>query len=306
MTDMADGRFIWRDGQLVPWDEATVHVLTHGLHYGSGVFEGIRAYQTGKGTAVFRLADHMRRLRRSAEACLIPLEWSVEELGAAAKQVLVANGLDSGYLRPITFYGPGELGVLPKNLRVVTMIAVWQWGAYLGDEGVRHGIRVKVSPWRRYGPAILPQAKATGGYLNSMLAKIDAVRAGYDEAIMLTVEGTISEGTGENIFLIEDGAAYTPPLSAGCLDGITRNTVMTLLQEDGYRVVEEDLPLERLHRADEVMLTGTAAEVTPVREIDGRPVADGRPGPVTRRAQALFADLVAGRDARHEAWLEYV
>jgi branched-chain amino acid aminotransferase len=303
---MAEGEFIWRDGQLIPRDEATVHVLTHGLHYGSGVFEGIRAYRTETGTAVFRLTDHMRRLQRSAAACLIPLEWTVAELTAAAKQVLAANGLDSGYIRPITFYGPGELGVLPKSLPVVTMIAVWQWGAYLGDDGVRHGIRVKVSPWRRFGPAMLPQAKATGGYLNAMLAKIDAVRAGYDEAIMLTVEGTVSEGTGENLFLVEGGAAYTPPLSAGCLDGITRDTVMTLLRADGYRVVEQDLDPERLYGADEVLLTGTAAEITPVREIDGRPVGEGRPGPVTRRAQALFRDLVTGRDARHGDWLEYV
>ena len=303
---MAEGKFIWRDGQLVPWDEATVHVLTHALHYGSGAFEGIRAYDTPRGTAVFRLTDHMRRLRRSAEACLIPLDWSVAELSAAAKEVLAANELDWGYLRPITFFETGGLGVLPRNVRVVTMIAAWQWGAYLGDEGVLHGIRVKVSPWRRLGRAQVPPAKATGPYLNAMLAKIDAVRGGYDEAIMLSNEGTVSEGTGENIFLVEGGVVYTPPLTAGCLEGITRDTVMKLLREDGYRVVEEEIAPERLYRADEIMLTGTAAEVTPVREIDDRPTGTGAPGPVTRRAQARYVDLVSGRPVGHDDWLEYL
>lgn len=303
---MAEGKYIWRDGELVPWDEAHVHVLSHGLHYGSGAFEGIRAYRTDRGTAVFRLTDHMRRLRRSAEACLIPLEWSVEELCAAAKQVLAANRLDWGYLRPITFYETGGLGVLPRNVRVATMIAVWQWGAYLGDEGVLHGIRVKVSPWRRPGRSQVPLAKATGPYLNAMLAKIDAVRNGYDEAVMLSNEGSVSEGTGENIFLVEGGVVYTPPLSAGCLDGITRDTIMTLLREDGYRVVEEDIAPGRLYTAEEIMLTGTAAEVTPVREVDDRPVGNGEPGPVTRRAQARFVDLVSGRPGEHDDWLEYL
>ena len=218
---MAESKLIWNDGRLIPWDEATVHVLSHGLHYGSGAFEGIRAYRTDRGTACFRLTDHMRRLRRSAEACLVPLEWSVEELCAAAKQVLAANGLDWGYLRPITFYETGGLGILPRNVRVATMIAAWQWGAYLGDEGVLHGIRVKVSPWRRFGRDQVPLAKATGPYLNVMLAKIDAVRSGYEEALMLSNEGAVSEGAGENIFLVEDGVVYTPPLTAGCLDGIT-------------------------------------------------------------------------------------
>jgi len=303
---MADGKFIWRDGQLVPWGDATVHVLSHALHYGSGVFEGIRAYRTEKGTAVFRLPDHMRRLHRSAEACRIPLEWTVEQLRAAAKEVLAANELDSGYIRPIAFYETGGLGVLPRNVRVVTMIAAWQWGAYLGDDGVRHGIRVKVSPWQRFGRATLPQAKVTGAYINSMLAKVDAVQAGYDEAIMLGNEGTVCEGTGENIFLVKGGVVHTPPLSAGCLDGITRDTVMTLLGEDGYRVVEQDFGREDLYQADELMLTGTAAEVTPVREVDDRPIGKGRPGPVTRRAQALYAELVSGRADEHGGWLDYI
>jgi branched-chain amino acid aminotransferase len=303
---MAEGKFIWRDGRLIPWGDATVHVLTHALHYGSGVFEGIRAYRTEQGTAVFRLSDHMRRLHRSAEACRIPLEWSAEQLQAAAKEVLKANELDSGYLRPITFYEAGGMGVLPRGVQVVTMIAVWHWGAYLGEDGLRNGIRAQVSPWRRFGRAHLPQAKMTGAYINAMLAKIDAVRAGYDEAIMLGNEGTICEGSGENIFLVEGRVVYTPPLSAGCLDGITRDTIMTLLREDGYRVVEQDLAQERLYRADEVLLTGTAAEVTPVREVDDRPIGEGRPGPVTRRAQALFADLVAGRTPEHGDWLDYV
>jgi branched-chain amino acid aminotransferase len=303
---MAEGNVIWREGELIPSGDATVPVLTHALHYGSGVFEGIRAYRTEQGTAVFRLSDHMRRLRRSAEACRIPLEWSVDQLDAAAKEVLVANELDSGYIRPITFYETGGMGVLPRSVRVVTMIAIWQWGAYLGEEGVRNGIRTQVSPWRRFGRAHLPMAKMTGAYINAMLAKIDAVRAGYDEAIMLSNTGTVCEGSGENIFLVEGGVVYTPPLSVGCLDGITRDTITTLLQEDGYRVIEEDLEPERLYRADEVMLTGTAAEVTPVREIDGRPIGEGRPGPVTRRAQARFADVVAGRVPEHGNWLEYV
>jgi branched-chain amino acid aminotransferase len=303
---MADGKFIWRDGHLVAWDEATVHVLTHALHYGSGVFEGIRAYDTDQGTAVFRLVDHMRRLRRSAEACLIPLDWSVDQLTAAAKETLVANGLDSGYLRPITFYEAGSMGVNPKDVRVCTMIAAWKWGAYLGEEGVRNGIRVKVSPWRRFGRETLPNAKITGSYINGMLAKIDAVRAGYDEAIMLSNEGVVSEGTGENIFLVKDGVVFTPPLSAGCLDGITRDTVMTLLRDAGHRVVEQDLRQEQLYEADELMLTGTAAEVTPVREVDDSPVGEGKPGPITRAAQGLFADLVKGRLEKYRGWLDYV
>jgi branched-chain amino acid aminotransferase len=303
---VADEILVWRQGQLIPSADATVHVLTHALHYGSGVFEGIRAYEAGQGTAVFRLTDHMRRLVRSAEAVRIPLEWSAEQLSAAAKETLAANHMASGYVRPITFYETGGMGVLPKNVPVVTMIAVWHWGAYLGEDGIRNGIRTVVSPWRRFSRAVLPLAKTTGGYINAMLAKIDAVRAGYDEAIMLSTEGEVCEGSGENIFLVEKGVVYTPPLSAGCLDGITRNTIMTLLREDGYQVVEESLPQDRLFTADEVMLTGTAAEVTPVREIDDRPVGEGKPGPITRHAQTRFADLVRGRSSGHADWLEYL
>jgi branched-chain amino acid aminotransferase len=298
---------IWLDGELIPWEDATVHVLSHALHYGSGVFEGIRAYETPDGTAIFRLTPHIERLHRSAKAYGIPLDWSIDDLVAACKTVITSNGLESGYIRPLVFYGTGAMGLNPAASRVHTMIAAWRWGAYLGDDGVANGIRVRVSSWRRIsGASFIPAAKGTGQYLNSIMAKQEAVRTGYDEAIMLNADGNVSEGSGENLFLVRDGVVHTPPLAAGILDGITRASVMTLLREDGVEVRESSLTRGDLYAADELFFTGTAAEVTPIREVDDRPVGEGRPGPLTRRAQELFRDVTSGKLAAHRDWLEYV
>ena len=298
---------IWMDGTLVPWEEATVHVLSHGLHYGTGAFEGIRAYETERGPAVFRLTDHMTRLVRSCKALAIPMEWSVDDLVKAGKEILSVNGLRSGYIRPLVFYGTGSMGLNPAGANVHTIIATWQWGAYLGEEGLRDGIRVATSSWRRIDQrALMPNAKLTGAYINSVLAKQEALRHGYDEALMLNAEGSIAEGSGENLFIVGDGKVVTPPVSAGVLDGITRDSVATLLTEDGYRVEAATLARTDLYYADEAFFTGTAAEVTPIREVDGRPIGEGRPGPVTRRAQELFMGTVTGAIDTHPEWLEYV
>lgn len=298
---------IWMDGELVPWESATVHVLSHGLHYGTGAFEGIRAYDTPRGTAVFRLTDHMDRLRRSAKALGIPFGYEVEELVDAAKLVLRSNGLKSGYVRPITFYGTGSMGLNPAGAGVHMVIAAWEWGAYLGEEGIENGIRVAVSSWRRIGHnAFMPDAKGTGGYMNSVLAKSAAIKAGYDEALLLNDDGLIAEGSGENLFMVRKGVVHTPPTSAGALDGITRDSVYSLLTEDGHQIKETQITRTDLYYADEVFFTGTAAEVTPVREVDDRDVGDGKPGPVTRRAQELYMGTVKGELDLHPEWLEYV
>ena len=299
--------YIWMDGELVAWDDANVHVLSHGLHYGTGAFEGIRAYETDSGTAVFRLTEHTERLARSCKALGIPVDWTIDELVKASKELLSLNGLTSGYIRPLVFYGTGSMGLNPAGASVHTIIATWEWGAYLGEDGVANGIRVKVSSWRRIGhDALMPNAKLTGGYVNSVLAKQEALRAGYDEALMLNSEGFVAEGSGENLFVIRDGVVRTPPVTAGVLDGLTRESVMTLLRDDGYEVVETNIARTDLYYADELFFSGTAAEVTPVREVDDRPVADGRPGPVTKRAQQMFMDTVTGKNERHADWLEYI
>ncbi len=303
---MEPTKYIWFDGEMVPWADANVHVLSHALHYGTGVFEGIRAYETPDGTEVFRLTEHMARLRHSAKAYNMNLEWSVEELVDAAKETLRVNGLESGYIRPITFLELGALGLNPSGATVRSAIITWRWGAYLGEEGVRNGIRVRVSSWRRFPNTSFPNAKATGTYINSILAKMEAVQAGYDEALMLNQDGVISEGSGENLFLVRGGVVYTPPVAVGCLDGLTRHAVMTLLAEEGYKIVEKVLDRSDLYYGDEVFFTGTAAEVTPVREIDDRPVGDGKPGPVTRAAQRLYAELVTGKLDKHQEWLEFI
>jgi branched-chain amino acid aminotransferase len=295
------------DGDLVPWNEAQVHVLSHGLHYGTGAFEGIRAYETESGPAVFRLTDHMDRLERSAKALGIPSEYTVTELVEVCKEVMRVNGLQSGYIRPITFYGTGSIGLNPAAANVHMIIAAWEWGAYLGEDGVKNGIRVAVSSWRRIGPnASMPDAKGTGGYINSVLAKTAALKAGYDEAVLLNESGLVAEGSGENMFIVRKGIVHTPPNSAGALDGITRDSVYTLLEEDGYTIKETAITRTDLYYADEVFLTGTAAEVTPVREVDDRPVGDGKPGPVTKRAQELYMGTATGRLGLHPEWLEYV
>ncbi len=300
-------QFIWMDGELVPWEDATVHVLSHALHYGTGVFEGIRAYETADGPAIFRLHDHMVRLVNSAKAYGIPLEWSADDLDKAARETFAANQLAAGYIRPLVFFGLGSIGLNPAGASVHTVIGTWEWGAYLGEEGLRDGIRCTVSSWRRIDQSMLiPNAKGTGGYLNSILAKTEAVRGGYDEAIMLNSHGFIAEGSGENLFLVRDGRVTTPPSTSGSLDGITRASVITLLEDDGHPVTETDVTRSDLYYADEAFFTGTAAEVTPIREIDDRPVGEGKPGPVTRRAQEMFMDAATGKLELYRHWLDLV
>ena len=304
---MEPTKYIWSDGALVAWDDATVHVLSHGLHYGTGAFEGIRAYETPQGTAVFRLTDHMVRLARSCKALGIPVEWAPDDLVKASKELLALNGLQSGYIRPIVFYGTGSMGLNPVGALVHTFIATWEWGAYLGEEGLRNGIRVRVSSWRRIDQnSFMPNAKGTGGYVNSVHAKTEALRGGYDEALLLNNEGYVAEGSGENLFVIRDGIVHTPPVTAGVLEGITRDSVMTLLREDGIAVVEAMVTRSDLYYADEMFFTGTAAEVTPIREVDDLPVAGGEPGPITRRAQELFMGTVTGKLDLHPEWLEFI
>ena len=295
---------IWMNGELVDWADATIHVGSHGLHYGSGVFEGIRAYETPKGTAVFRLSEHMARLHDSAKLLYMELPYTVDELKAACWDLIGANELPSCYLRPIAFYGYGQLGVHARENPVDVAIMAWPWGAYLGEDGMRNGIRVKVSSWQRVGPNVIPHAaKATGVYINSMLAVGEAMRAGYDEAILLTAEGYIADGSGESIFVIKDGVIYTPDLSASILVGITRDTVIQIAQDLGHQVVEKPLIRTDLYLADEVFMVGTAAEVTPIREVDDQLV--GAPGPVTVEIQSAYLDTVHGRTDRWAQWLEY-
>jgi branched-chain amino acid aminotransferase len=294
---------IWMNGELVDWGDARVHVGTHGLHYGSGVFEGIRAYDTPKGTAVFRLQDHLQRLHNSARLLYMDLPYSVEELRDAHFQVIAANGLPECYLRPIAFYGYGELGVSAVGNPVDVVIMSWPWGAYLGEEGLKQGIRAKVSSWQRIGPNVIPHvAKATGVYLNSMLAVMEANRAGYDEAILLTQDGFIADGSGENIFVVHNGTIYTPDLSASILPGITRDTIIQIASDLGYTVVEKKLIRSDLYLADEVFMTGTAAEVTPLRAVDDHELGVG---PVTLEIQKAYLDTARGQSERWAQWLEY-
>ena len=295
---------IWMNGELVDWADATVHVGAHGLHYGTGVFEGIRCYETEKGPAVFRLTDHMDRLHNSARLLYMDIPYSVDELKAASMELISANGLPECYLRPIAFFGYGELGVATAGNPVVTVIMSWPWGTYLGEEGLKNGIRCKVSSWQRVGPNTIPHAsKATGIYLNSMLAVTEANRAGYDEAILLTADGYIADGSGENVFVIKDGKVSTPPLSTSILPGITRDSVIQILQDLGYTVEEKSIIRSDLVTADEVFMCGTAAEVTPVREVDDHVI--GPPGPVTKELQTAYLDTCRGKSERWAQWLEY-
>jgi branched-chain amino acid aminotransferase len=295
---------IWMNGELVDWADATVHVGSHGLHYGSGVFEGIRAYATERGPAVFRLKEHMERLHDSAKLLYLELPYSVDELRAATWDLIGANELPECYLRPIAFSGYGQLGVHSRDNPVDVAIMAWPWGSYLGEEALRNGIRAKVSSWQRVGPNVIPHvAKATGVYVNSMLAVGEATRAGYDEAILLTAEGYLADGSGESLFLVRDGVVYTPDLSASILTGITRDTVIQIAQDLGHRVVEKDLIRTDLYLADEVFMVGTAAEVTPIREVDDQVV--GPPGPITLEIQKAYLDTCKGRTERWSHWLEY-
>ena len=299
---------IWMDGELVDWDKATVHVLTHSLHYGMGVFEGIRAYSTANGPAIFRLREHTKRLFKGARILEMELPFSEEEIFEAIKLTVRVNGLDSCYIRPVAYLGYGEMGLNPMPCKVQVAIAVWAWGAYLGADGIQNGIRLKVSSWARHDPRAMPTAaKATGMYINSSLAKVEAVRAGYDEALLCTTGGLISEATGENVFVIRDGRIFTPPASSvGALEGITSDAIVTIARDLGYTVTERDMRRTDLYMADEAFLTGTAAEVVPVASVDDRPVGTGEPGPITRAIQEMYFATVRGEVDQYKDWLEYV
>jgi len=296
---------IWYNGKLIDWDKAQTHILTHALHYGSGVFEGIRCYKTPKGPAVFRLKEHIRRLLESAKMYYMEVPYTQEQLERAVKDTIKANKIDACYIRPIIYRGYGEMGLNPLKAPVDVAIAVWPWGTYLGEDGLKNGIRVMVSSVQRFNSNIMPtKAKATGQYINSILAKVQSLKAGYDEAILLDSRGMVSEGPGENIFLARDRILYTPAEHASLLMGITRASVITIAKDLGYEVVESDVERGMLYTADEVFFTGTAAEVTPIREIDGHVI--GKPGPLTQAIQKKFFKIVEGKDKKYENWLAYV
>ncbi len=296
---------IWMDGHLVDWDDATIHVLTHTLHYGTGVFEGIRAYATSQGPAVFRLTDHIERLFDSAKIFMIDIPFSVDDLVEATKETVRVNGVESCYIRPLAYLGYGEMGLNPLPCPVNVSIAVWPWGAYLGDEGLKHGVRVKISSFCRLDPnCIPPAAKGTGMYINSSLAKVEALKAGYDEAIILSPQGHVSECTGENLFVVKRGAIITPPVTAGALEGITQSSVMTIAADLGIECRVENLLRSDLYLADEAFLTGTAAEVVPIRSVDDRDL--GEPGLVTRKVQEVYNAAVRGEVDRYKDWCEHV
>jgi len=300
---MRETEKIWMNGELVDWNDARIHVGAHGLHYGSGVFEGIRAYETAKGTAVFRLTEHLKRLVNSARLLGFELGYTVDELRAACHELIAANGLPECYLRPIAFVGYGELGVSAVGNPIDVAIMSWPWATYLGEEGLKNGIRAKISSWQRIGPNVIPHvAKATGVYLNSMLAVHEANRAGYDEAILLTAEGFVADGSGENVFIVKDGELYTPDLSTSILPGITRDTVIQIAQDLGYTVHEKSLIRSDLYLADEAFMTGTAAEVTPLRAVDDVEIGVG---PITLELQEAYLDTARGRSERWAQWLEY-
>lgn len=294
---------IWLDGELVPWREAKVHVLTHTLHYGTGVFEGVRAYHAEQGTAIFRLEDHTDRLFRSAHILGMNIPYDKETLNEAQRTIVRENKLDSAYLRPMCFYGPEGIGLRADNLKVHVMIAGWEWGAYLGAEAIEKGIRIKTSSFTRHHVNItMCKAKANGNYMNSTLALQEALRDGYDEALLLDVDGFVAEGSGENVFIVRNGIIFTPDLTSA-LEGITRETIMTLANEFGYEIREKRITRDEVYVADEAFFTGTAAEVTPIRELDGRKIGSGVRGPITEKLQSKYFDLVHGRVAEHMDWL---
>ena len=302
---MEKSELIWMNGEFVAWDDAKIHVLSHGLHYGSGVFEGIRCYETERGPAVFRHLDHLDRLAKSAQMYYLPMPYSAQEIREATHELIRRNELSSCYIRPLAFRGYGEMGLYAKSAPVEMIIAAWPWGAYLGDEGKQHGIRAKVSSWRRISPdSLIPHSKASGQYLNSILAKTESANAGYDEAILLDQRGLVCEGSGENIFVVRDGAICTPPHVASILDGINRKSVIQIARDIGYEVVERDIARAELYMAEEVFLTGTAAELVPVREIDDHEI--GEPGEMTRVIQAKFEDALHGRAHEYLEWLDLV
>lgn len=302
---MEPTEYIWQNGEFIPWDEARVHVLTHGLHYGTGVFEGVRCYNTVQGPAIFRGLDHMKRLHTSGKLYYMELEHSPEQLLDVTKELISKNGLTDCYIRPFAFRGYGEIGLFPLNSKIEYSIAVWEWASYLGDEGKAKGIRAKISSWRRMSPAsFIPQAKASGQYLNSVLAKIESHQAGYQEAILLDDNDYVCEGSGENIFVVKDGKLATPSLANSILQGINRDSVMQISADMGMPVEERNITRTELITADEVFMTGTAAELVPVREIDDQLI--GEPGPITRQLQAKFEDALYGRAPEYNEWLDFV
>lgn len=303
--DDKDG-VIWLDGEWLPWREAKVHVLTHTLHYGLGVFEGLRAYDTGRGTAIFRLQEHTDRLFRSAQIMNMQLPYEKDVLNQAQKDAVRRNQLASAYIRPMCFFGSEGMGLHAKDLKVHVMVAAWEWGAYLGAENLARGIKVRTSSYtRNHVNSVMCKAKANGNYLNSILAVREAVECGCDEALLLDHEGYVAEGSGENIFIVRRGILYTPDLTSA-LEGITRETICTIAAENGLRVVEKRITRDEVYVADEAFFTGTAAEVTPIRELDGRIIGSGRRGPVTERLQSLYFDYVHGRREDHAEWLAFV
>ena len=306
--EMEDDGVIWQNGEFVDWEDATTHVLTHGLHYGSGIFEGVRAYDTEQGTAIFRWDEHLDRFYQSGKPYDMEIGYDREELTEAAVEVLDRNDLDSAYIRPIAFYGYNSLGVSPKDCPVDVVIAAWPWGTYLGEDALENGIDVMISSWRKHASSQIPtNAKTTGLYVNSLLAGEEARRNGYAEAIVLNKEGNVAEGPGENLFLVRDGELFTPGLSESILDGITRDTVITLAEERGY-TVHDNVSVSRgeLNTADELFFTGSAAEVTPIRKVDNVVIGEGTRGPVTEELQQAFFDLVERRTDDHDDWFDYV
>ena len=296
---------IWLNGEFVAWEDAKVHVLTHGLHYGTGVFEGIRAYETDKGPAIFRHADHLKRLEESSKLYYMDLPFTREQLREATHELIDRNGFKSCYIRPLVYRGYGPMGLNPLDNPVEAMIAVWEWGAYLGEEGKQKGVRARVSSYRRISPdSLIPHSKASGQYLNSVLAKIESLKSGYDEGILLDDKGNVCEGTGENVFVIRDGVIVTPGQTSSILDGINRKSAIQIARDLGYEVIERDVARAELALADEVFLTGTAAEIVPLREIDD--IEIGPPGPITREVQQTFEDALHGRAPQYADWLDLV
>ena len=298
--------FIWHDGKLVPWREATTHVLTHTLHYGMGVFEGVRAYKTTKGTAIFRLEEHTERLFNSARIFQMKMPWDKATLMEAQKEVVRANKLESCYIRPIVFYGSEAMGIAAKTLSTHVAVAAWPWGAYLGEEGMTKGIRVKTSSFTRHHVNVnMCRAKSVSTYTNSILSHQEAAHDGYDEALLLDVDGYVAEGSGENIFIVKKGKLYTPDLTS-CLEGITRDSIITLAKDMGLEIIEKRITRDEVYCAEEAFFTGTAAEVTPIRELDNRAIGSGSRGPVTTKLQAAFFDIVAGKNPKYAHWLAHV
>ena len=304
--DDRDGK-IWMDGKMVEWRDAKIHVLTHTLHYGCGAFEGVRAYKTDKGTAIFRLREHTERLFNSAKILRMPMPFTLDEVMQAQIDIIKANNLESGYLRPLIWLGSEKMGVSPKGAKVHVMVAAWPWGAYLGEDGINRGIRVKTSSFTRHHVNItMTQAKSVSNYTNSILANLEATEDGYDEALLLDTAGFVSEGSGENVFVIKDGVVYTPDLSAGALNGITRKTVTAICKDLGLELKEKRITRDEIYIADEAFFTGTAAEVTPIRELDRVQIGAGSRGPITEKIQSAYFDVVYGRNAKYADWLTLV